>query len=380
LAAFTLTRTVINTGYRMVYPFLPAIARGLGVNLQVAALAVTARSSLGLLGPVLGSSADSRGRKVSMLAGLGLLASGLLLIGVWPTVPALFIGMLFVGAGKIMFDSAMYAYVGDRVVYQQRGLAIALVEFGWSGAFLLGIPVAGWLIARGGWSSPFPWIALASLACGTLLWRILPNDLVRAGPRALLGAGLRSILDHPSAVAGLAVGFLASAANESMNVVYGAWMEQSFGLPIAAIGAASAIIGVSELGGEGLVAGFADRLGKRRAVMLGALASALSCLSLPILGRTLPGALAGLFFFYITFEFTLVSSIPLMTEQLPDSRATLLSGNIAALSGGRVVGALIGPPLFVLGMGAVGSISAGFNLLALAALVFVVRERAVEGA
>jgi predicted MFS family arabinose efflux permease len=288
--------------------------------------------------------------------------------------------MLLVGAGKIMFDSAMYAYVGDRVVYQQRGLAIALVEFGWSGAFLLGIPVAGWLIARGGWSSPFPWIALASLACGTLLWRILPNDLVRAGPRALLGAGLRSILDHPSAVAGLAVGFLASAANESMNVVYGAWMEQSFGLPIAAIGAASAIIGVSELGGEGLVAGFADRLGKRRAVMLGALASALSCLSLPILGRTLPGALAGLFFFYITFEFTLVSSIPLMTEQLPDSRATLLSGNIAALSGGRVVGALIGPPLFVLGMGAVGSISAGFNLLALAALVFVVRERAVEGA
>ena len=163
-----------------------------------------------------------------------------------------------------------------------------------------------------------------------------------------------------------------------MNVVYGAWMEQSFGLPIAAIGAASAIICISELGGEGLVAGFADRLGKRRGVMVGAVASAISCLSLPILGRTLPGALAGLFFFYITFEFTLVSSIPLMTEQLPDARATLLSGNIAAHSGGRVVGALIGPPLFVLGMGAVGSIAAAFNLLALVALVLVVRERAVE--
>lgn len=380
LAAFTLTRTVINTGYRMVYPFLPAIARGLGVNLQVAALAVTARSSLGLLGLVLGSSADSRGRKVSMLAGLGLLTSGLLLIGIWPTVPALFIGMLFVGAGKIMFDSAMYAYVGDRVVYRQRGLAIALVEFGWSGAFLLGIPVAGWLIARGGWSSPFPWIALASLACGILLWRILPDDRVRAGPRARIWAGLRSILDHRSALAGLAVGFLASAGNESMNVVYGAWMEQSFGLPVAAIGAASAIIGVSELGGEGLVAAFADRLGKRRAVMLGAAASAISCLSLPVVGRTLPGALAGLFFFYITFEFTLVSSIPLMTEQLPDARGTLLSGNIAAHSGGRVVGALIGPPLFVLGMGAVGSIAAGLNILALAALVLVVRERASERA
>jgi hypothetical protein len=30
LAAFSLTRAVINTGFRMVYPFLPTFARGLG--------------------------------------------------------------------------------------------------------------------------------------------------------------------------------------------------------------------------------------------------------------------------------------------------------------------------------------------------------------
>ena len=369
---------VIDTGYRMVYPFLPAIARGLGTDLRVAALAVTARSSLGLLGPLLGASADARGRKTTMLGGLGLLASGMLLIGLWPTLASLFAGMLLVGAGKIVFGSAMYAYLGDRVVYRQRGLAIAVVEFGWSGAFLLGIPVAGWLMARGGWSRPFPWIALTAIACGLLLVRLIPPDTPHPIHRPALVAGLRAILVHPSALAGLAVGLLASSANETVNIVFGAWMEQSFGLSIASIGVASAVIGIAELGGEGLVAAIADPLGKRRAVMLGAGLSAAACLALPLLGRTLPGALIGLFLFYITFEFTLVSSIPLMTELVPAARATLLSGNIAAHSGGRVVGALIGPALFARGMWVIGVAAAALNLAALAALLFIVRERQPE--
>ena len=32
IVAFTLARLVLNTGHRMVYPFLPAIARGVGVR------------------------------------------------------------------------------------------------------------------------------------------------------------------------------------------------------------------------------------------------------------------------------------------------------------------------------------------------------------
>lgn len=363
----------------MVYPFLPAIARGLGTDLRVAALAVTARSSLGLIGPLLGATADVRGKKTVMLGGLGLLTSGMLLIALWPTLPSFFLGMLMIGAGKIGFDSAMYAYLGDRVAYRRRGLAIAVVELGWSGAFLLGIPVAGWLMTRAGWSGPFPWIALTTLACGLLLGRILPRDPARPSHSPTLVAGLRSVLAQPSAVAGLAVGLLVSSANETVNIVFGAWMEQSFGLSIASIGLASAVIGASELSGEGLVAAIADPLGKRRAVMLGAGMSAVTCLALPALGRTLSGALLGLFLFYITFEFTLVSSIPLMTELVPTARATLLSANITAHSAGRVVGALIGPPLFAGGMAAVGLAAATLNLAALAALILVVRERPAEG-
>ncbi len=374
LAAFTLTRTVLNTGYRMVYPFLPVIARGLGVDLSTLALAVTARSSLGLASPFLGSAADVRGRKTTMLFSLALAGAGFAIVSLWPTYPVLFASMLLAGGGKIMFDPAMQAYVGDRVDYSRRGLVIALTEFGWSGAFLIGIPIAGWIIARGGWAAPFRWLVAFVLLAGVLLWRMLPADPSPVSQRLSWSGGMRAVLASRSALAGLALGFLISLANESINIVFGAWLEDSFGLQVVALGAATAVIGVAELGGEGLVAALADRLGKRRAVALGITFSAVACLGLPILGHSLAGALVGLFLVYITFEFALVAAIPLMTELVPRARATMMAGNVGAHSAGRAIGALVGPALFGLGLQANGTLAAALNLVALAVLLVFIRE------
>jgi predicted MFS family arabinose efflux permease len=374
LAAFTLTRTVLNTGYRMVYPFLPVIARGPGVELSTVALAVTARSSLGLASPFLGSAADVRGRKTTMLFSLALAGAGFAIVSLWPTYPVLFASMLLAGGGKIMFDPAMQAYVGDRVDYSRRGLVIALTEFGWSGAFLIGIPIAGWIIARGGWAAPFRWLVAFVLLAGVLLWCMLPADPSPVSQRLSWSGGMRAVLASRSALAGLALGFLISLANETVNIVFGAWLEDSFGLRVLALGAAAAVIGVAELGGEGLVAALADRLGKRRAVAVGISLSALACLGLPFLGRSLTGALVGLFFVYTTFEFTIVSAMPLMTELVPQARATMMAGNIGAHSCGRAIGALVGPALFSLGLQANGTLAAALNLVALAVLLAFIRE------
>jgi MFS family permease len=74
------------------------------------------------------------------------------LVSIWPTYVGLFVALLLAGAGKIIVDPAMQAYLGDRVAYSRRGLVIALVEFGWSGAFLLGVPLVGWVVARAGYN------------------------------------------------------------------------------------------------------------------------------------------------------------------------------------------------------------------------------------
>lgn len=370
---FALTRGVLNTGFRMVYPFLPAIARGLGVDLEAVALAVTIRSTVGLASPLLASSADQRGRKAMMLFGLGLFTGGLLLVTFWPTYLALVAALLLSAAGKLIFDATMQAYIGDQVAYARRGLAIAISELGWSGSFIVGIPLVGWLIARAGWSAPFPILAGLALIAAILLYRILPADAPAPEDRPSLQQNFRAVLIHRAAVAALTVSLLTSAANEVVNIIYGAWIEDAFGLQVAALGAASAVIGLAELGGEGLVAALTDRLGKRLAVGLGIGLNALACLALPLLARSLAAALVGLFLFFITFEFMIVSSFSLLSELLPQARATLMAGNFAALSGGRALGALIGPLLFPLGLMANSVSAVALNGLALALLFLFVQ-------
>ncbi len=189
----------------------------------------------------------------------------------------------------------------------------------------------------------------------------------------------------------LSVGLFASTANEVVNVVFGVWLDDSLktwvgpqgfvgvfkflnffkdtlGLEIALLILAAIVIGISELSAEGLVARFVDRLGKPRAVALGLILNSLAALLLPALGETTSGALFGLAFFYISFEFALVSLIPMMTEIMPKTRATLMAFNVAALSLGRALGALLAPYLYTSGLFVSGVGAVFFNILALVLL------------
>jgi predicted MFS family arabinose efflux permease len=366
--AFTITRTIINTLHRMVYPFLAVLARGVGVDLISMSYALTARSLVGTVGPFAATVADRRGRRFGMLFGIGLFTLGAAIVVFWPAFPALVLSIILSTLGKYIFDPSMQAWLGDRIPYARRGRTIAVTEFGWSLAFILGIPLMGFLIARNGWMAPFPLMALLGALIFVGLFWMLPKEEQPAADNPTLWSNIRTVLTSSPALAGLAVGLLASAGNEVVNLIFGVWLEDSFGLQIAALGAASAVIGFSELAGEGLVAAFVDRLGKPRAIGLGLAANCLASLALLFLGRTEVGALVGLFFFYITFEFTLVSIIPLMTELLPSARATLMAFNVAALSLGRAVGDLLAPRLYILGFWFVVLGAVGFNLLALVAL------------
>jgi predicted MFS family arabinose efflux permease len=375
LIAFSVTRTVINTMYRMVYPFMTVFARGLGVPVAQVAGAVALRSAFGLAAPLLGSSADRRGRKRGMIFGLGVFVVGTLVVVVRPTFLPFVAALLLTTVGKIMFDPAMQAYLGDRVGYARRGQAIALTELGWSLAFLVGVPLMGWLIAGKGWTAPFSWLAAGGAAAALVLWRILPADSEYGGGGPSLRLGLSRIVGHPAALSGLTLGLLASAANETVNIVFGVWLEASFGLKVAALGAAAAVIGLAELSGEGLVLTSTDRLGKRRAIAGGLAMNALACFLLPTLARTPTGAFVALFLFYISFEFTLVSTIPLMTELVPQARATLMSVNITALSLGRVLGAALGLALYPLGISANTMVAAFLDAAALVVLIVFLRDR-----
>ena len=371
LLLLTLIRIVLSTAHRMIYPFLTIFARGLGVDPASISALVANRALFASATPFVFPFLESRGRKSGMALGLGLFVGGMAVVVISPSLTTLGIALVLAALGKAIFDPSVIAYLADNSPYERRGFITALSEIAWSFAFIVGVPLMGFLIARYGWSSPFIALGLFGLlAFVTILFLIRDTHKVQAHKDGALG-NVRAIFTSPSVLAALSIGMCATMANEMVNLNFGVWLEDSFHLQIAALAAASAVIGLSELGGEGLVALFSDRLGKVRATGLGLAVNCLAALLLPILGRTEFGALAGLFLFYISYEFTLVSQIPLMSEILPTARATTLSFNAAAHSLGRALGALSAPILYALGFSSVAGAAIVVNLLALTAVWYV---------
>ena len=368
LALFAFIRTIFNTAYRMAYPFLGVFARALGVDLATMSLALTARALGGGIVPFIAPTIDSRGRKFGMLLALGMFTLSMGIVVLFPTFPGLFFSMFFATLGKFIFDPAMQAYLSDRTPYERRGRVLAITELGWSLAFILGIPLVGFLIARGGWMAPFPLLMGLGALTFILIYFQIPNDETPVRIPASVWTSFRSVFSYTPAIAGLGVALWATVANEIVNLVFGVWLEDSFGLQIAALGASAAVIGLSEISGEGLVALFYDKLGRERAVGFGLITNSIAALLLPVLGQSTLGALLGLFLFYITFEFTLVSVIPMMTEIMPSARAILMSFNVAALSLGRAIGAPIGTFLYDFGFPIVAAGAVVFNIIALFSL------------
>jgi DHA1 family inner membrane transport protein len=389
LAASALARFVLNTARRFAYPFGPALARGLDVPLTRITSLVALNQGVGLLSPFMGTLADRWGPRVMMLIGLASLACGMLAAAALPLYATVLLALLMAGLGKSCFDPALQAYVGARVPWARRGFAVGLIEFAWAGSSLIGIPTVGWLIGRFGWHSPFLALgllaALSVLLLAMLLPRSVPSPLRGEGqgegwstrppsrnvpPRGVpAGQGWRLLVRRRAALGGLGYSFCFAMANDFLFVIYGAWLELDFRLPLAALGSVSIVIGVAELIAESLTAFLSDRVGLARAVTGGVALTAAAYLLLPVVARTLPLALAALFLVFITFEFTVVSANGLFTELLPDARGTMMGAVGATGSTGRMVGALLGGYVWLWGgLAATGCVAAALSLLALLSL------------
>lgn len=376
LLVMLLARVALNLQFRVVYPFLPAISRGLGVPLETASLLLTVRSFVGALSPVYGLAADRYGRRPMMLVGLLALVAGAALTAWAPGLGIALLAFTLLGFSKAAYDPAMQAYVGDSVPYERRGRIMSLLELSWSLSWFVGVPIAGFVIARSGWRAPFVLIAGAGALALVALWRLCPHCGRAASPieRTALLQGFRRV-PWRRCLPLLAMTWLITLANENVFIVYGDWLEKQFGLAVAALGLASLVISVAELTAEFASAGFVDALGKRRSVIVGLILSIGAYLLLPRLAGSLGLALTGVVLMFLTFEFSIVASIPLISELAPEARGTVMALNVSAASLGRMAGSLSGPRLWAAdGLPAVALTSALFALIA-ALIIWFMREQ-----
>lgn len=377
LGVATLSRLVLNTARRFPYTFALVLSRSLAVPFTAITSLIAVNQATSILGMVFGPIADRFGYRTMMLAGMALLISGMFAAGALPFYAVILMALFLAGLGKSIFDPALQAYVGERVPYERRGMAIGLLEFSWAGSTLAGIPVIGLLIDRFGWRSPFLVLGAVGLLTMLALVILIPNEkgpsIIGETPGGILKSWHR-VGKERAALGVLGFAFLVNAANDNLFVVYGAWLEGAFGLSIVALGVGTIVIGLAELLGESLTATLADRIGLKQSVAMGLIFCILSYVILPFLEHSLTFALTGLFWVFLTFEFSIVSCLSLCTELLPGSRATMMASLIAAAGLGRVVGAVLGGFIWERGdIFVVGTVSAGLCALALCVLVWGLR-------
>jgi DHA1 family inner membrane transport protein len=338
---------------------------------------VALNQGAGLLSPLLGQLVDRWGSRAMMLLGLACLAGGMLAAAALPLYATVLLALALAGLGKACFDPALQAYVGARVRWARRGLAIGLMEFAWAGSSLVGIPLVGWLIARHGWRSPFLLLGALALAGVVLLALLLPRVPVArdAASRGVSASeSWRALFRRRAALGALGYSVCFSMANDTLFVVYGAWLERDFQLPLATLGSATVAIGAAELLAEVLTALLADRVGLARSAIGGVVVTAAAYLLLPVAARTLPLALGALFVVFLAFEFTVVAALGLITEVLPDARGTMMGAFGATGSAGRMLGALTGGYVWLWGgLAATGAVAAALSLCALGSLVWGLR-------
>ncbi len=374
--ALTFGRLIVNIGRRYIYPFLPVVARQLRVPLSSVQSLVAIQAGIGLLSPLFGPFSERYGRKRVMLTALALLVFGALIGVLIPQFWAFSAATMLLGLAKIIYDPTILAYLGDRIAYSRRGLAIGVTELSWSGSLTIAAPVAGVLLGLaaaapslelmidmsglqqfGGLLTTsngirYVMAALGLAGCVAFLFiaLFLPGDTPNPQDTTHYITPLQSwqvIRQSPAAMGAMAYSLLLSMANEIFFINYGAWMEVSFELMLAALGAATTVIALAEIGGEFAVIGLADRFGKRRLALIGVTVSSLSYVILPFLNFNLTTALIGLFVMFLFVETGIVASIPLFTEVLPNNRAIMMSSHTGAASLGRLSGAILGGFLYV---------------------------------
>lgn len=340
-------RIVIDTGYRAAYPFLPFIASNLGVSLASAAQIVQVRNLLGFASPLFGPVSDRYGRRVMMLAGLLIAAVMAIVLYFVTSLWTAILVMTLMGLSTILFVPAQQAFLGDNVPYAERGRAMALAEVAWSLAAIVGLPLVGILVEHQGWRVGFVAIGLFAFAALALVWFALPHEKRNPEHAArAIGGSYLAALRAPSALAAIGALFLLAAANENINITYGAWMNSSFGLDAVQLGLVASAIGGAEFVGELFAAGFVDRIGKWNIVGASILLGCIAYAVLPLLnGNAILGA-SGIVLVFLMFEIGVVAVLPLVTEIAPNARATLLSMTVAGFSLGRAAGSFAGPTLY----------------------------------
>ena len=225
-----------------------------------------------LASPVIGSLSDQYGRRPVILISCAGLAADYVLMALAPNLWWLAVGRLVAGVTSSSFTT-IYAYMADITEPEKRARAYGLIGAAFSGGFVLG-PVLGGFLGEFGPRVPF-WVAGALSGVAFLYGLfILPESLPlekrmpfswrRANP-----VGAMILLKRHAELAGLAVvNFLLYFAHHVFSAVFVLYAGLRYGWGPWQVGALLAMVGVLDMIVQGVLVGPASKRFGDRATMI----------------------------------------------------------------------------------------------------------------
>jgi len=138
--------------------FLPLYARSIGQSAQVGAALVAGFNFSSALGRVLSGLLSDRFGSVNSLL-LSLVISAVSMLVLWPistSLAPLIVFLIINGMGNGGFFAIMPTVVGNVFGSARVSVAMGMMVTGWTGGYLLGAPIAGYLLeAYGGETGGF---------------------------------------------------------------------------------------------------------------------------------------------------------------------------------------------------------------------------------
>jgi EmrB/QacA subfamily drug resistance transporter len=191
LAVLSLSLLLIGIDNTVLYLALPSVARHLHGGEQslqwIADAYALVFAGLLLVG---GSAADRHGRREALGAGLGLFALGSVGAAFAPSVAALLVARVVMGAGGALIMPATLSTVRATFPEERRTQAIATFSAVTGASFAVGPLIGGWLLANFWWGSVFlvnvPVVAVALIGVFT----VVPPSRDPDAPRADLPGGI----------------------------------------------------------------------------------------------------------------------------------------------------------------------------------------------
>jgi MFS family permease len=333
--------------------FLRPIAQDTGWSITGVSSAMTIAFVVMALGSIAwGSLSDRVGPRAVVLAGSVLLAAGLALASLTPSLLAfqLIFGVLVGGSTAAIFAPMMACVTGW--FDTQRSLAVSLVSAGMGMAPMTMAPLAAWLVSHNDWRTAL--LIIAALVAGIMI----PVSFLVRRPPALAGESSTAVprkdaepemsrgqaLRSPQFIILLLTNFFCCATH-SGPIFHTVSYAVTCGIPLILAVSIYSVEGLAGLGGRIAFGVLGDRLGAKRVLVAGLLVQAFGTL-----GYLAARELATFYTVAALFGFIYAGVMPLYSviarENFPLPMMGMVIGGMAMAGGlgmatGPVAGGLI---------------------------------------